>query len=87
MVEVKAGELAAARKLYAEAYEPMRTEGTLDALDRQRQLLSAADGLEQRARAIHEWPIDDGTVARVLTIATSVVAISVARLILDPIGL
>jgi hypothetical protein len=87
MVELKAGELAAARSLYAQAYEPVQTEGTLDALDRQRQLLSAADGLEQRARAIHEWPIDDGTVARVLTIATSVVAISVARLILDPIGL
>ena len=87
MVEVKTVELAAARKLYAEAYEPVRTEGTLDALDRQRHLLSAADGLEQRARAIHEWPIDEGTVARVLTISTSVVAISIARLILDPIGL
>ena len=87
MVEVKSGELAAARKLYAEAFEPVRREGTLDALDRQRQLLGAADGLEQHARAIHEWPIDEGTVARVLTIATSVVAITVARLILDPIGL
>jgi hypothetical protein len=35
----------------------------------------------------HEWPIDDGTLARVLTIATGVVAMTVARLILDPLGL
>ncbi|MGH3132256.1 MAG: hypothetical protein ACRDNY_00675, partial [Gaiellaceae bacterium] len=87
MLEVKATELATARKLYAEAYEPVRTAGTLEALDRPRQLLAAADALESRARAIHEWPIDEGTVARVVTIATSVVAITIGRLILDPLGL
>lgn len=87
MVEVKASELAVARDLYAEAYEPVRTAPTLEVLERQRGLLSAADALEKRAQAIHEWPIDEGTMARVLTIATSVVAITVARLILDPLGL
>jgi hypothetical protein len=87
MVAVKRDELANARRLYEEAYAPVRAEGTLAALDRQRQLLSAADGLESRARAIHEWPIDEGTVARVITIATSVVAITIGRLILDPLGL
>jgi hypothetical protein len=87
MLRVKAEELATARRLYAEAYEPVRTAETLEALDSQRQLLSAADALESRARAIHEWPIDEGTVARVLTIATSVVAITIGRLILDPFGL
>jgi hypothetical protein len=87
MLEVKASELANARRLYAEAYEPVRTAGTLEALEQQRQLLGAADALESRARAIHEWPIDEGTVARVITIATSVVAITIGRLILDPLGL
>lgn len=87
MVEVKAGELAIARALYAEAYEPVRTERSLDALDRQHRLLSAADALEKRAHAIHEWPIDEGTVARVITITTSVVAITIGRLLLDPFGL
>ena len=87
MVRVKADELATARRLYAEAYEPVRTAESLEALDSQRQLLSAADALESRARAIHEWPIDEGTVARVITIATSVVAITIGRLILDPFGL
>jgi hypothetical protein len=87
MAEVKASELATARELYAQAYEPVRSAQTLESLDRQRSLLSAADALEKRAREIHEWPIDQGTWARVITIATSVTAITVARLILDPLGL
>jgi hypothetical protein len=87
MIEVKTGEVAVARRLYAQAYEPVRGEQTLDALERQRGLLGAADALEKRAQAVHEWPIDERTVARVITIATSVVGITVARLILDPFGL
>lgn len=87
MVGVKAQEIAIARELYAQAYEPVRMAPTLEALERQRHLLGAAQALEKRAHAIHEWPIDEGTFARVLTIATSVIAITVARLILDPLGL
>lgn len=87
MVDVKASELATARDLYAEAYEPVRAEPTLETLERQRSLLAAADSLEKRAQAIQEWPIDDGTLARVITIATSVIAIMVGRLILTPLGL
>ena len=87
MVEVKAGELAVARELYAQAYEPVRTAPTLDALERQHGLLGAADALEKRAHSIHEWPIDEGTLARVITVTTSVIAMVVARLILDPFGL
>jgi hypothetical protein len=87
MVEVKQGELALARDLYAQAYEPVRMAPTLEALDQQRGVLGAADALEQRARAIHEWPIDEGTFARVITITTSVIAMTIARLILDPFGL
>jgi hypothetical protein len=87
MVEVKTGEVAIARDLYAKAYEPVRTKPTLEALESQRSLLAAADALEKRARAIHEWPIDEGILAGVITIATSVIAVTVARLILDPLGL
>jgi hypothetical protein len=87
MVEVKAGELELARELYAQAYEPVRTAPTLETLERQQGLLGAADTLEKRAHAIHEWPIDEGIFARVITITTSVIAIAVARLLLDPLGL
>ena len=87
MVEVKEREVALARRLYAQAYEPVRTAQTLEELERQRGLLAAADALEKRAHAIHDWPSDERPVARVLTIATSVVGITIARLILDPFGL
>jgi hypothetical protein len=87
MVVIKAREIEFARSLYAKAYEAVRTERTVDALEKQHHLLHAAEGLERRAREIHDWPIDEGIVARVITIATSVVGITVARLILDPIGL
>jgi hypothetical protein len=86
MVEVKAGELALARDLYAQAYEPVRAAPNLEVLERQRALLGAADALEKRAAAIHDWPLDEGTFARVLTITTSVIAMIIGRLILDPFG-
>jgi hypothetical protein len=41
--------LELARQLYAEAYEPLRSERTLEALERQHTLLRAADALEKRA--------------------------------------
>jgi hypothetical protein len=72
MIAVKANELATARELYAQAYEPLRSVPTLEVLDHQHTLLGAADALEKRANAIHDWPIDEGRWARVATIATSV---------------
>lgn len=87
MIAVKETEVAAARELYAQAYEPVRTQGTLESLERQHSRLSAADALEQRARAIHEWPIDEGTWAWVITLSTSVVAITVGRLVVNTLGL
>ena len=87
LVAAKARELAVARDLYARAYEPVRAAPTLETLEQQHRLLGAADALEKRAHAIHDWPIDEGTFARVLTITTSVIAMVVARLLLDPFGL
>ena len=87
MVRVKAGELAFARDLYAQAYEPVRRSRTLESLERQRALLAAADALEKRAKEIHEWPFSERTPTLVITIATSVTAMTIGRLILDPLGL
>jgi hypothetical protein len=87
MVEVKAGEIALARELYAEAYEPVQRVRTLEALEAQRSLLAAADALEKRAGAIHEWPFAERTPTLVVTVVTSVVAMTIGRLILDPLGL
>jgi hypothetical protein len=87
MITVKASELAVARDLYAQAYEPVRSGPTLEMLEQQQRLLGAADSLEKRADAIKEWPIGEGTFARIATITTSVVAMFVGRLILSPLGL
>jgi hypothetical protein len=87
MVEAKREEIAVARDLYAQAYLPVPSTPKLEVLEEQRGLLGAADALEKRANAIHDWPIDEGTFARVLTVTTSVVAMTIARLILDPLGL
>lgn len=87
MVAVKRAEVERARALYAQAYEPVHASPTLDVLERQRNLLSAAEGLERRASSIHEWPFAERTPTLVITIITSVTAMTIGRLILDPFGL
>jgi hypothetical protein len=87
MLEVKDDELTFAHELYAQAYEPVRVDATLRALERQRNLLAAADALEKRAGAIYEWPMGERTVAWVIAITTSAIAVMVARLVLTPLGL
>ena len=87
MVDVKERERAIAETLYAAAYAPVRATPTLETLTRQGELLGVTDALVKRARGIHEWPVDEGTLARLITIVTSVIAVSIARIILDPFGL
>jgi hypothetical protein len=87
MVAVKRDEVARARELYASAYEPVRASPTLDVLEQQRNLLAAAEALEERATSIHEWPFAERTPTLVVTVVTSVVAMTLGRLILDPFGL
>jgi hypothetical protein len=70
-----------------QAYQQVRDSPTLEGLQQQVGLLSAAEALEKRAERIQEWPFDEATFARVVTIASSVAAVIIARLILDPVGL
>jgi hypothetical protein len=87
MMAVKQRELEQARNLYRHAYEPVREEPTLEVLQRQAGLLGAAEAMEKRAERIQEWPFDEATFARVVTIASSVAAVIISSLILDPVGL
>jgi hypothetical protein len=87
MVAVKQRELRVAVDLYRQAYRPVRDEPTLEVLERQVGLMNAAEALEKRAERIQEWPFDEATFARVVTIASSVAAGIIARMILDPVGL
>jgi hypothetical protein len=87
MTAVKQRELERARDLYMQAYQQVRDNPTLEGLQQQASLLSVAEALEKRAERIQEWPFDEATFARVVTIASSVAAVIIARLILDPVGL
>jgi len=87
MAAIKHAEIERARQLYAQAYQPVRDQHSLEALQEQSGLLSAADNLEKHAERIQAWPFDEGTFARAVTIATSAVATIVARLLLAPTGL
>jgi hypothetical protein len=87
MVATKQRELALALDLYMQAYRPIRDQPSLEMLQRQAGLLKAAEDLEKRAERIQQWPFDEPTFARVVTIASSVTAAIIARLILGPIGL
>ncbi len=73
MSSAKAAYVAAARELFAQAYEPIRRDGTLEVLQAQAPLLGPAQALEERAERILEWPLDEGTTARVAIILTGIV--------------
>jgi hypothetical protein len=87
MVAIKQRELERARDLYRHAYQPVRDEPTLEVLQRQAGLLSAAEALEKRAERIQTWPFDEAIFAQVVTIASSVAVVIISSLILDPVGL
>lgn len=86
MVTLKLRELDRARSLYEEAYRPLAQSPTLEVLQEQVGLLNAAESLEKRAERIQVWPFDEGTFARAVTIASSVVATIIARILLAPTG-
>lgn len=87
MVAAKQREVEWARHLYEQALQPVRKGGTLEALQHQAGLLSSAEALEKRAEHIQEWPFDEATFARVVTIASTVIAAILARVLLAPFGM
>jgi hypothetical protein len=87
MEAVRKRELDRALTLYQRAYEQVQQTPTLEVLQQQAGMLNAAESLEKRAERIQAWPFDEATFARVITIASSVAAVIIARLILAPAGL
>lgn len=87
MEAVRKHELDRALTLYQGAYEQVQQTPTMEVLQQQSGMLNAAESLEKRAERIQSWPFDEATFARVVTIATSVAAVIIARLILAPTGL
>ncbi len=87
LVAAKASALQKAHHLYVEAFEPIQARWSLDITVEQSARLNAAESVERRAAAIQEWPLDEGLLARLAAIVTSVVGVILARLILSRFGL
>jgi hypothetical protein len=79
-----------AGRLYARAYEPVRS-GSPTALAEQAQALQAAEVIQRRAEAIQQWPFQQRRLAQIAaivgTMTTFVITGIVTRLILVRFGL
>jgi hypothetical protein len=87
MVIARKAELAKAHELYAKAYEPLRFAPSLELLQKQAPLLSAAEALERRLEGIQTWPFSDTVFVRIVAIASSVVTAILVKLLLKPFGM
>jgi hypothetical protein len=78
--------LAIARRLYADAYEPIRKKATVQSLAAQSSALRAAQSLEERAHNLPEWPVDEGTLRFIAVVITGVVTSLVVRGLFAALG-
>lgn len=79
MATAKARYVAVARRLYADAYAPVREVTSVEALGSAATALSAAQSLEERAHNLQTWPIDEGTLPFVVIVTTGVVTGLIVR--------
>lgn len=88
LVRAKAQHVTEARNLYADALHMVRAAWTQDARgDQAVARLNAAEAIERRASAVHEWPLGEGMVGRVAAIFSAVVTGILVRVILASVGL
>jgi hypothetical protein len=86
MAAAKAGYVATARRLYGEAYDPVRADPQLRTLVEQSEALSTAKALDDRAQDVSTWPIDTGTARFIGVLVTSVVTSLIVRALFAAIG-
>ena len=87
MVDAKVAALEQTHHLYVAAFQPIRAQWSLERVAEQSARLTAAEAIERRAGAIQEWPLDEGLLARLAAVVTSVIGVILARLILSRFGL
>jgi hypothetical protein len=86
MSAAKDRHVAEARRLYAEAYAPIREEPNFETLAARSSALSAAQSLDERAHGLPTWPIDEGTVRFLAVVISGVVTSLVVRGLFAAIG-
>ncbi|HEX5040701.1 MAG TPA: hypothetical protein VFW95_11265 [Candidatus Limnocylindria bacterium] len=86
MAAAKERNVEIARRLYAEAYAPIREKPDLAALEAQSDVLSVAQSLDERAHGLPSWPIDEGTVRFLAVVVTGVITSLVVRGLFAALG-
>jgi hypothetical protein len=78
--------VAAARRLYADAYAPLRKRANVETLEGQSSALRAAQSLDVRAQSLLTWPIDEGTLRFIAVVITGVVTSVIVRGLFAAVG-
>ena len=78
MAAVKERYVSDARRLYADAYAPVRNRADIASLE-QSNALRVAQALEERAHNLPTWPIDEGTLRFIAVVVTGVVTSLIVR--------
>jgi hypothetical protein len=86
MAIARARFIVIAQGLYAGAYEPLRADPTVTTLEAQANALGAAQALEERARNLLTWPIEQGTLRFMAVVVTGVVTSLVVRGLFAALG-
>jgi hypothetical protein len=86
MAAAKERYVAKARRLYADAYAPLRERSDVETLAATSNVLSVAQSLDDRAAGLPTWPIDESTARFVVVIVTGVVTSLVVRALFAAIG-
>jgi len=86
MAAAKQRYVATARRLYAEAYAPIRERPDVETLAASSGALSIAQSLDERATGLPTWPVDEGTARFVAVVITGVVTSLVVRALFAAVG-
>ena len=86
MAAAKERNVEIARRLYAEAYAPIRDNPRLASLEAQSNVLSVAQSLDERAHGLPSWPVDEGTVRFLVVVITGVITSLVVRGLFAALG-
>ncbi|HSL76128.1 MAG TPA: hypothetical protein VK867_04220 [Candidatus Limnocylindrales bacterium] len=86
MAAAKERYVANARRLYADAYAPIRSRPDVETLEASSSALSVAQSLDERAAALPTWPIDEGTARFVAVVITGVLTSLIVRALFAAIG-
>jgi hypothetical protein len=75
-----------ARRLYADAYAPLRNHPDVATLEAQSNALRAAQSLDERAQSLLTWPIAEGTLRFLAVVITGVVTSLIVRGLFAALG-